>query len=207
MRDNFLEVVAWEYKALRAEIEECYKHSFHIFAWGTSLLLTGVGLILHYLPSKFLFLPMPVAATLAAIWLGQLVRINRAGQYLRFIEAKVNIYLHKTEPRWQPICAEMQQEVQQWEEKLHAKNFGYDFTKPLYWEIWLAAQRGKTPATGHLSWLYVVEASVFPGVFLACPFFYVAVIGAPAYWYGILASISVLVIGLYWKIAKWLGLM
>ncbi len=205
MKDDFLRIVQWEYTALRTEIEECYKHSFHMFAWGTTLLLTSGGLVLRYLPPEYLFLVMLVAAVLAITWLGQLVRINRAGRFLRFIEAKVNAYLEQTAPHWQPVCAGMQERVQEWEQALLVKNFGYDFSKPLQWEIWLSTQRGRTPTTGHLGWLYVFEAGVFPGVFLACPFLYVTLVGAAGYWHGIWAGISIVFVLIYgWKLPRWL---
>ncbi len=206
MQDDFLKVIGWEYSTLRTEIQECFQHSFRIFSWGTGLILGASPLILKYLPPEALIVIMVASLVLDVIWLGQMVRINRAGQYLRFTEAKINAYLEASVANWKPVCSILQDKVEVVENELRMPNFGYDFTKPLYWETWLSNQRGKTKNTGHLDWLYLIEAGVFPGVFLLCPFIYIFLKGASPIWYIIWSEITIILVIFYWWIGKKLGL-
>jgi FtsH-binding integral membrane protein len=205
MKDDFLATVEWEYNTLRSEIQECYKYSFQIFSWGTGLLLTFIGLVIQYGVPEMLVLVMIVSIVLDVIWIGQMVRINRAGQYLRFTEAKVNAYLANSTPNWETLSADVQNTVGELD-----NNFGYDFSKPLYWETWLAKQRNKSATMGHLNWLYLIQAGVFPGVFLVCPYIYIfkKEFSAPWYivWYALWTLICIILVRLYFWVGKKLGL-
>lgn len=201
MNDAFLEVTGWEYTTLRKEIEECYRHAFQIYSWGTGLLLALlIAIGQGYLRYEFLlFLAMPSAFVLGIIWLGQLVRIARAGRYLRFVEAKVSEYIGVSRPDLRTFAQNMRDRQTKWESELKAIEFGYDFSRVLNWETWLSSERGKSPAAGHLGWLYSFQVIVFPGVFMICPFLYVWLSDSAKPWYVLCAELVILELaGLYW---------
>lgn len=192
MQDKLLEVISWEYRTLRAEVEECYRHLYQTLAWGTTLLLTALGLVGRYFPGFLLWL-LPVPIVFFALYYGQLVRMVRAGKFLRFLEVKVNEYLRSGSGDWQTPCDQLQRENEKYEQALGVQGFGYDFRKPLQWEQWLHATRGKGLTLGHIDWLYVFQVGIFPGVFVLILFFWAWLTSQPNYWYGLFFVVAVLI--------------
>jgi hypothetical protein len=205
MEDNFLQVTSWEYATLRAEAADCHKFMRNILQWGTTFMLTALGLVARYFPDILLWL-LVVPPLFSLMYLGEMVRLNRAGRFIRFIEARVNKYLDTQYGAWSNVCKEMQCDISKYESELLVSGFGYDFCKPLFWEQWLATMRGKTPVSGHLEWLYVAQAAIFPGIFILILVIWVWLTPYSNYWYILPAGVTAILIVLYILLARMLRL-
>jgi cbb3-type cytochrome oxidase subunit 3 len=183
--DRYLQVLSWEYETLRQEARDSQLQTLQVIVWGTGLLMAGLAFVIQYLEPRFLFFAMPVAFVLFIVFLGQVVHMYRVGKFLRFVEAKVNAYLARTDSVWQEVCRDMQSSKSKatWEEELKARGFNYDFSMPLSWETWLAKETGRTPLTGHMRWLHMVEAGIFLVVILLCTVLYGILVHSQWYWY------------------------
>lgn len=110
---------------------------------------------------------VPLLATFSMfIWLGEAIRLKRAGDYLAFLEQKVGLLFSTSgaEPHLMKECVpRLQKEA---EARLGLVPSPIALIDPLGWEQWLRNTRSRRvtvfETSGHQSFVYVVRVVFFP---------------------------------------------
>jgi hypothetical protein len=108
------DVALEEYKALRAEILTAMQMQYTTLTFGTAAIgvLFGFGANVwkasDALPAEIVFLiAVPALAYLVlVIWMGEVTRMIRAGQYVRFLESRINRAVHRGALGWETFLRE-----------------------------------------------------------------------------------------------------
>jgi hypothetical protein len=96
---DWLDVALEEYKALRAEVLTTFQTQHTTLTWGTAALGVLIGLGFNAwdeaFVAEFTFLgAVPaIAYLILIIWMGELTRMMRVGEYLKELEARINASL------------------------------------------------------------------------------------------------------------------
>jgi hypothetical protein len=163
-----------EYKAVRDESKQAELNTFTALQWGAVLLsgLSAAGFT-QWSHSAFIveavflgFVPLLAIASLY-IWIGEVVRMKRAGDYLCLIEDKMAILtrddtLMPDMPNW----SEARKDVEIW---LRLRDSQMSLRDPLNWERWLRRTRPPVWAlssSGHQLPTYLARIAFFPAVTL-----------------------------------------
>lgn len=111
----------------------------------------------------YVVLPVLSAASMF-LWLGEAARFKRVGDYIRLLEQKASLLLHDViaksvlKDNWPALQKQM-------ETNLQMSHSSLNLSDPLIWEQWLRDMR-KSVLEGHLSLIYLIRLSFFPGVML-----------------------------------------
>lgn len=162
MRENptkdYVNVALEEYRTLREEVKQSNVNQFQSLSFGSaavSVLLSAGFYASDKIPLTTvivfsLFVPL-LSFFSTFLWLGEIARMVRAGNFIVFIEKKIETIV-EIPPG------------------LSAKQEGFDpggnATAPLSWERYLRDKRDTGAIQGHMVWVHKVRLWIFPVVAL-----------------------------------------
>ena len=160
----YLASIYEEYKTIRDESKQASINMFTSLQWGG----VTIGVVLAAVLSKgdnasiplisFVFIPLLAGATLV-LWLGEAIRLKRAGDYICFIEQKVSLLFDDFRNR-----SGITSYFNEWQETLTASfqltPSDVDLSEPMAWEQWLKdmkdREKSKHNSTeGHQKYIYL----------------------------------------------------
>jgi hypothetical protein len=139
-------ILVEEYKVVRDESKQAELNTFTALQWGAALLgvLAAAGFY-HWKNSGFIvasvflgFVPLLAIASLY-IWIGEMVRMKRAGDYLCLLERKAALLIGDRD--LEPNLALWPDDKHKVEDWLRLRNSDRTLADPLNWEQWLRETR------------------------------------------------------------------
>lgn len=210
-----------EYKSVRDEAKQAELNTFTALQWGAVLLgaLMAAGFS-QWLGSKAIvmviflgFVPLLAFVTLF-IWIGEMIRMKRAGDYLCVIEKKMAVLAD--DAGLAPDFGSWKVTKQTIEVDLAFELSGLPLTDPLNWERWLRDARPPTfslSSSGHQWITNLARAAFFPLVAFCSmaigTYHYVRVpkpepFSLPSWFFSMLITFAWLVIGSLTGFAAWM---
>ena len=162
---NYLQILAEEYKSLREESRQISINMFTSFQWGAAILgiLIAAGFTqwnkVHVVVILTFLVIVPfITAITMFMWLGEAARFKRVGDYICMIEQKVGIVLGdfkekiNLKEKWDFYKNDI-------EKSLKLSESTIDLSDPLAWEGWLKDLKDRG---GHISKIYLIRFLLFP---------------------------------------------
>lgn len=154
----FVDAVLHEYDSIREESMQSSQHQNRLLQWGATALAGfytfsfGAWTSNLFLTlATLLFLIPTLSATLFTLWLSEVARMKRAGEYLCVLEHKLSLAIRQPQISiGSPESIEVTVDLCVDRELL---------AMPLSWEHWLRAP-SSSRQLGHLGWKYLYTANV-----------------------------------------------
>jgi hypothetical protein len=153
---DYVNVSLEEYKTLREEVKQSNINQFQSLSFGSAaigvLLSAGFYSWDKTLLTTFIIFSLfvPLLSFLSTfLWLGEIARMIRAGNFIVFIEKKMEYIVQVP-----PALLDHKDEF----------DVGIDVREPLSWERYLRAARGSGVIQGHMLWVHRARLWIFPAV-------------------------------------------